>query len=301
MSQAELVEDNTPEEAPEEEITSEEVEDQPEAEDDDQGDEESEEAPEPKAKKPQRTAEDYEKELAGKTRALNDERRQRQRDQARIQRIEEAIQRQYEADEKRRREAAKGEEPLPPDVENDPIGALKFMQEKIARYEQQRAQEAQQRAQYDQQAQAIGRLKTHLDQADAEFAQEHPDFPEAAEYYAQIQMQGYMASGMSQDEAYRHLQAHVIDMSNRALQRGLSPQQIAYDMAKRMGFRSQAERNKPNPLAAAKRGQAASKTISGGGRGARGPIGIKELAVIDDDDEFEKQFDRWEAEMRKQR
>lgn len=293
MSESEIVHEETIAEgaAPEDEAVTEESE----AVEGEDGEAEAAEKP-VKDAKPDRSIEDLQKEIESYKTVSMKERRQRQQIESRYAQLNDTVARIQQRIQEREEAAKRGDEPQIPDVENDPIGAIKFMQDKIARYEQQQAQEAQQRAQYDQQAQAIGRLKTHLDQADAEFAQEHPDFPEAAEYYAQIQMQGFMASGMSQDEAYRHLQAHVIDMSNRALQRGISPQQIAYDMAKRMGFRSQAELNKPSPLANVKAGQAAAKTMSGGGKGAKGPISFEDLSKIKDDAEFSKRLKQLEAQ-----
>lgn len=296
MSEAEVIHEETITEdaAPEEEVSNEEDIDSP----DEPGDEDSESEGDKKAvkeEKPQRSVEDLQKEIESYKTVSMKERRQRQQIESRYNQLNETVNRIQARIREREEAAKKGDEPEIPDVENDPIGALKFMQDKIARYEQQQAQEAQQRAQFEQQAKAIGQLKTHLDQADAEFTQENPDFPEAAQYYAQIKMQEFMGFGMSQDEAYRNLQAHVIDMSNRALQRGYSPQQIAYDMAKRMGFRSQAERSAPSPLSHVKKGQAAAKTMSGGGKGTKGAIAFEDLSNIKDDAEFSRRLKQIEA------
>jgi hypothetical protein len=67
-----------------------------------------------------------------------------------------------------------------------------------------------------------------------------------------------------------------------------------------MGYRAAVE-PKPSPLAQIKAGQAVAKTMTGGGRPVKGPIGIKELGQIKDPVEFSKKFDEWEAEAMRRR
>lgn len=295
MSQAQLVEDNTPEtEAPEEEIAAEEVEETAEAEGGAE-DEPSEEGA-PKAKKPQRNPEEYEREIAGKTRALNDERRARQRLESRLERIEQSYQRQQEAEERQRREARqKAAEQEIPNVNEDPLKAVEYLMGELNQFKQREAQQTRQQQEYQRQAQIMGQIQTRLEQDDAVFAQEHPDYKEAIDYYAGVKMQEFLDAGYPHDQAALGVQQHIVRLTDAAWKSGRSPQEIAYNTAKRMGFRSQAERDKPNPLDHAKRGQSAAKTMSGGGRGAKGPVSMKDLADPNlSDEEFDKKFDAWE-------
>lgn len=229
--------------------------------------------------------------------AMAKERRQRQEEQRRNQQIMERVQRIERSWEEQARAREQQEEPPVPDAEQDPIAALKWMQQELDAYKRREAEQMRQHMEFQQRAAQIGQIKTRLDNEDAEFTRQAPDYPEAIQHLAQMKVQEYMAYGASQDEAIRRLQADIIEMSNQAWARGRSPAEAAYSIARSMGFRPAAERNRMSPLQSVRAGQSAAKTIAGGGRSPKGPLSFEDIAKIKDDAAFDRAFDEWEKSM----
>lgn len=93
------------------------------------------------------------------------------------------------------------------------------------------------------------------------------------------------------------LQQDAVGIAQRAFQLGVSPAQLYYEAARGRGYTSpqSSPKGKPNgQIAAAKRGQKAALTISGGeGRKHQSDMTISDLSdlFIDDPEEFDKQWD----------
>jgi DNA repair exonuclease SbcCD ATPase subunit len=195
-------------------------------------------------------------------------------------------------------------EPPIPRFADSPVEVGEILQKKIEQLESARAnfeRQAAERAQRDQHAQQqesqFKAVRLWVEKNEREYSQINPDYLPATQHlkgvwYAQAEMQFPNATA---DELENVVRSHAYLIANAAAQAGHDPCEHAYNLAQKMGYRAAVEA-KPSPLAQIKAGQTVAKTMSGGGRSVKGPIGFKELGQIRDKKEFEKKFDEMEAE-----
>jgi hypothetical protein len=101
-----------------------------------------------------------------------------------------------------------------------------------------------------------------------------------------------------------------VAVATQALQMGMSPAQLYYNLAKQRGFtgpapkapaapmKPTAQAKQPNAIAATKKGQEASRSLSGGGAGASdGAVSLEDLAemYIEDPDRADQMFKSMKA------
>jgi len=285
------------------------------------------EAPTETEPKPKPSYEQLEHLERNKTAALKEEREARRRAEESLGNVNKLIDelRASRAQQQPRQQQA--EPPPLPDVNEDPIG---HFQAKVAMLE--RALETtyrgnQQTAQHIQAQQEEQVFWNHVRSAENEFRKTSPmvkvgdnemsDYDAACEHLKTHRI-GELThlypdnSAIAQQEARQYgfptpahlraamLQQDAIAVAQRAFQLGISPAQLYYEAAKTRGYKTPApaEGDAKAKIAAAKRGQKAALTISGGeGRKSNSDLSLSDLSdlFIDDPEEFDKQWDRMKA------
>lgn len=169
-----------------------------------------------------------------------------------------------------------------PDPEVDVVGALKYTQAQLLAAQQRQAQEAQQRAAFEQQTQIARTIQTKVEDFEAEFKAEHPDYDQALDFLLDTKEAEFEMAGFSKEMAKDAAGKWAMNAAAAMLKTGKNPAEAGYALAKRMGYAAKL----PNPAPAAqpdpaqqqreasaaklqqiKDGQAAAGKMSGGGSG----------------------------------
>lgn len=165
-----------------------------------------------------------------------------------------------------------------PDPEENVVEALKYERQLRLAREQQDAQRMQQMQATQQQANYINELKTTVEDYEAEFRAQNPDYDEAAEWLVDMEQRRLEMTGVPKEQAEQYAINWAVNMTSLMLQQGKNPAQVAYEAAKMMnwqpkGGKAQSQVEAAVAAAAAgqqklaqqKAGQSAAKTMSGGG------------------------------------
>jgi hypothetical protein len=122
----------------------------------------------------------------------------------------------------------------------------------------------------------------------------YPDHPQMDAYARQ---NGYRNAAQLREAIFQN---DAQTVARTALQAGMNPAEAYYNLAKGRGYVTKAAgENAPAKKAeaaldAVRRGQKASKTISGGSGNADAPVGVKDLAELyaEDPEAFDREWDR---------
>lgn len=247
--------------------------------------------------------------------ALREAREQARAAEARANAIVELIERNRT----QRPPEAKAEPPKVPDVQEDPIGHFNA---KIAQMEAE-LREAKQGSQQTTEELQAQRYEQQLwgtvqqfeaDIRDPKSANHKADYDAACEHLEatrikQLDLMYPDSSPQVQQMAAQYgltpqqFKLHMLNQDRRsvavhALQTGISPAQLYYELAQGSGYQPKAAKPEPQKIIeAAKRGAKAAVTLSGGDGGARkGPqdLSITDLAdlAIEDPDAFDKTWEQ---------
>jgi len=154
----------------------------------------------------------------------------------------------------------------PINPEDDPIGALMETREKLAAIEAERQRATEQQGQAKAQEQYMARIQTTVQEYEAEFAADNPDYHQAAEFLTQSRAKEYQTAGYTPAQVQQALQREYHDIIVNAVGAGRDPAEVFYNLSKQRGFRG-GQTPKLDAIAA---GQKATGALSGGGRGADG-------------------------------
>lgn len=222
----------------------------------------------------------------------------------------------------------KAEAPKIPDVNEDPIGHFKALYEELKAEVQQSKQGSQQTAEHLQaqaQHQQLLQIVQHSEQAilDAKNPEAKPDYWEACAYlegqrerelqrmypdnapfaHQYAQQQGFRSAAELRQAVLNHDRWAV---AVQALQMGVSPAEFYYSLAQDRGYAPKAKDVTPNgvdkaklQIAAAKKGRAASVSISGGNSGRKGADDMSITDLSDLAIEDPEMFDQVWEKMRK--
>lgn len=186
--------------------------------------------------------------------------------------------------------AKEDEEEAVPDYEEDPLEHLKAKTERQEQLIQQQM-EAQRQAQEQQQAaiqqqEAIKQVVTAISQREAEFVKEAPDYYEAIEHVRSIQRENLSGLGLTPDQVEAEVARAELETGIAALQNGVDPASYVYNIAKRMGYTPKAKDTDNN---AGNQDDAKMDALEKGtkAQSVAGGANLKELAEIEDDEEFE--------------
>jgi hypothetical protein len=187
----------------------------------------------------------------------------------------------------------------PPTVDEDPIAVLRQVNEAN-----------QQQIAAVQQAKARKEFEGHIAGFEAQFRPQAPDYDDAAIFLAQRRDQDLIDSGYHDPEERKEIMYRdMATLAVNAVQRGINPAQVAYNMAKRWGYQPQGQQAQgqqaqgqqaqqdappraPNgqfqaaeqKLEMAERGQQASRSLSAGGGRAPPGLTVEALDAMSDDD-----------------
>lgn len=245
--------------------------------------------------------------------ALGEERGTRKQLAERAQQMEQVL-RQVLA---QRQAQPQAEAPKVPTLEEDPIG---YFQHKIAEQEahiQRLTQGTQQTVEQFQKAQHEQRFWGEVQRAEQEMRASNPDYDPAVEYLeanrvkelelmipdtaqAYAEQQGYKSAA---DLRIAILNNDRVQVARQAMQMGVSPAQLYYQLAQQRGYQSKPAQApqilkkataQATPISAAKAGMQAAKSLSGGGGGSNNVMSPDDLAqlYLDDPDRADKEFKR---------
>ena len=181
-----------------------------------------------------------------------------------------------------------------PDPEVDVVGALKYTQAQLAAERQRQAQEQQQRAALAQQTQIARTIQTKVEDFEAEFKAENPDYDDALEYVLDTKEAEFELAGYPKDMAKQHAARWAMNAAAAMLQTGKNPAEQGYALAKRMGYAPKQAQPDPAVIAAQqvaqanadkikqiKEGQAAGSKMAGGGSGGGFDGSLKSIAALE--------------------
>jgi predicted RNase H-like nuclease (RuvC/YqgF family) len=265
----------------------------------------------PAEEKPKPTYEELEANYSNTQRALKAEREALKEERARLQRYDETL-----AALRERREQAKPEpkeEVKIPSRDEDPVGYFEHkLAEANAKIEA-LTEGTQQTTQQIAARQAHQQFWADVERSEQNIRKTTPDYDDACKHLESGRMkqlevlmpddspaaQGYARQlGAPNVEAVRVylLNQDRMAVAQMAAQMRVPAAQLYYNLAKQAGWQAPAASNVANlAIEAAKRGQSAAKTISGGGsRKAADDMGLGDLAdlYVEDPDEFDRQWEK---------
>lgn len=183
------------------------------------------------------------------------------------------------------------QQPPLPNLNEDPVGYIQQMEERLQRFETERAQETQSR-----------QIDEGLRQDEQLFSQSVPDYDAASDHYVQSRAQELLQFH-APDEAQRIMMAEARSIAQQAWQRGMSAGQMVYQLAQARGYvpsnTAASPQNAPIParptgpsaqavVTGIKAGQAASRSLSGGAGAASAQTLNAEALLAMSDEEFEQ-------------
>lgn len=177
-------------------------------------------------------------------------------------------------------------QPQTPSYEEDPAEHLRQRGDQTAqsveelnkRMEEFNQQSEMQRQQYE--------LTQHVVASENEFRQTAPDYDDALAFLRGGRVQEYAAMGITDPaQQQQMLNQESIQLAASAVQAGLSPAELAYNIAVNRGYAKKAgEVQQKDPLDNIEKGQKKSASLSNVGGGEERVLDIEALANMDDDD-----------------
>jgi len=189
-------------------------------------------------------------------------------------------------------------QPQPPSFEENPAEHLRHQIQQVgqstqATQEQIRHwQEQQQAAQFEQQ------LTSRIVGDEQTFAAEKPDYYQAVNHVRAQRVTELQILGLDETEAAQQANRELKEAAFFHAHKGRSPAQVAYQLALAKGFKAGAQQpSAQEKFSTMQRGQAAAKTIGGGGA-AKGELSAQALLAMSDDEFAEATKDgKWQKMM----
>ena len=179
----------------------------------------------------------------------------------------------------------KTDQPSPPEYEQDPLGNLKYSTESVRKEIEETRKWREQLENSQKTQQQFQEFHNRVNSAEARFAQEHPDYWEAAQHVAKTQKETLELLGVPNEHLDTALQRHLMGLVATAMQTGKDPAKVIYDLAKKGGFSGK----KPQDMETLKKGVEASKSVPSG-KNNETSLSLEGLAKLSDED-FDKLVD----------
>lgn len=171
------------------------------------------------------------------------------------------------------------QKPPEPQFEQDPLGHLKYQAEMARREAEELKNWKSQFEQARTQQEQMEVFRNQVASQEAAFASRQSDYMDAAKYVREFEQSKLEMLGLQGPQLAHALEQQMVAMAAQALRIGKNPAEVAYEYAKRAGYKPQATGNNIETL---KRGAEASKTVpSGSGEPA---LTLEALASMNDDD-----------------
>jgi hypothetical protein len=182
-----------------------------------------------------------------------------------------------------------------PNFNDDPIEALRHEQEELKKRTDATNEYLRQQNHQAQMQQAQMEFVNKYAQSANAYKQENPDFQPAYGFLVESTKAELRAAGYNEDEVARALVIREAEVVAKAYQDGVNPAERIYNLAKSRGYfksttaPSQDVSNAQQKLEATKKGMELSKSLDGGVPPS-GKMTLEQLASLDDDEEFLKEF-----------
>lgn len=172
---------------------------------------------------------------------------------------------------------------------NHVLGNMQASTTELQQWRQQQEMDSQQRS-------ALRQYASWAASQEREFVKEQPEYHDAYRYAAEARDKELQALGYS-DPVVRSgiVRSNTAEIINNAMQQGRNPAELVWEYARARGFapksvRAAGDAEAPAKIAAGL--QAAGGKLNKGGAGGEGEMSAKDLAGINDPDEFEKAWKR---------
>jgi hypothetical protein len=172
---------------------------------------------------------------------------------------------------------------------NHVLGNMQASTAELQQWRQQQELDSQQRS-------ALRQYASWATSQEREFAKSQPEYHDAYRYAAEARDKELQALGYS-DPAARSgiVRSNTAEIIHNAMQQGRNPAELVWEYARARGFAPRSARTAGDAEASAKIAaglQAAGGKLNKGGAGGEGEMSAKDLAGINDPDEFEKAWKR---------
>lgn len=221
--------------------------------------------------------------------ALHEEREKRKEFQRRIAQIEQESAQRTQLLEQRfaqMQEAwAKQNAPKPPEYDVDPLGNVKHTldatQAELTKLREKQEQEYRRQQEEYQRAQYVNHVASAVSQAEAEYAQENPDYLEAVNHLKGLRARQLEALGWDRASILNYVQNEAFQIAEAALQRGQSPAEVAFNMAVASGWAKKEQQNsQEQKIETLQKGTQAAKSLGSGGNPS-GKLTVDAIANMD--------------------
>lgn len=148
------------------------------------------------------------------------------------------------------------------DDDDDPIGDLAGIKQVLRKFMSERDAEAQMERTRNEQQRAVQQITNRMAEAEADFADDNPDYYDAAKFFRDQRREELEDLGYGGAKLNQELNNDLLGIVSRALQAGRDPAEAVYNLAKKRGFGVDGVAKKLQTL---QRGQGASRSLSTAG------------------------------------
>lgn len=235
--------------------------------------------------------------------ALAEERAKRRATERQMLSIQQAMEQQREQFRQfLMQQQARQAEPIDPEV--DVITHAKMLEHRLRQMEGANVQAMQQRQAMAQQQAAVQQLTRTVEDYEAEFRQDYPDYDHATDYLLALEQRQLIRAGMPEQQAAKAVENWAMNMANVILSSGRNPAHVAYETAVERGYvpqhimqqlqyeQAQLKQNTSGRVAQIRAGQQAAQTLSGGGMVSADSNSLKSIANLKGA-AFDKAFDKF--------
>jgi hypothetical protein len=123
-----------------------------------------------------------------------------------------------------------------PDLENDPIGWMKYAKKELDTYKgNARQQEIEQKA-ANERNNAQNQIARQMNDYERDFRLDHPDYDDAVAHFRKVRAEELAEEGLGGQELNNTLVESLVSAVARAIRAGKDPAEVVYKLAKNRGF-----------------------------------------------------------------
>lgn len=187
-----------------------------------------------------------------------------------------------------------------PSYDQDPLGHMKAVNDRLLRKVDELEQGSQKRTQHDEQMARVQSTMTAYANATASFKRQTPDYDDAFQYLYDTRNKALAYAVPDAQARSAQLEREEGFLAAKMLADGINPGQGFYEMAKSMGYKGKQPAVEENKIERLAKGQQASRSNAGGKVADGDDITLEKLAAMDPDSaEFDKAWSRYEKAERR--
>lgn len=150
-----------------------------------------------------------------------------------------------------------------PDGDDDPIGKIEALEKIIRKFGSTAAADAEAEAQARTKNDSISRVVSAMNESEAEFAEDHPDYKDAVKHFKAARQSEFEDMGYSGKALEQAMAEDLLGLASRAIQGGRDPAEVVYNLAKKRGFKAGATEANEKLRAIAKAAEAGGSPKGG--------------------------------------